>query len=72
MNANEQLLTDWDNRPSAFWGEDVAKRISNEICLLEALQMAGVEKTCDGLTVAMQLAERRDLLRDILRAQRGD
>jgi hypothetical protein len=65
----EQLLTDWDNRPSAFWGDDAAKRISNDIRLLEALQKGGVDKTRDGLSVAMQLDECRTVLREIQRTQ---
>jgi hypothetical protein len=69
--SKEQLLTDWDNRPSAFWGDDAAKRVSNDIRLLEALQKGGCDKTRDGLSVAMQLDECRIVLRDIMRAQGG-
>jgi hypothetical protein len=67
MDAKQQLLSDWDNRPSAVLGDDAARRIRNEIHLLEALKKARLEKTRDGLSVKMQLEVSRDMLREILR-----
>jgi hypothetical protein len=57
----EALLSDWDNRPSPFWENDEAKRIRNEIKLLEALEKYGSQKTRDGLSIKQQLAERRPM-----------
>ena len=59
---NETLLSEWEKRPTAKWGGDKIQQINEEIAILEAIQKSGHAKTRDGLSIQMQLDERRVLL----------
>jgi len=67
----EQLLSDWESRPQPTWGDGKIAELNREIEMLSALQKCGCEYSRDGLLVKMQLDERRELLREILRVQLG-
>ena len=62
----ETLLSEWEKRPSANWGGNKIEQFNEEIAILEALQKCGCAKTRDGLSIQMQLDERRALLRQII------
>ena len=70
--STEDLLNDWDNRPSAFYIDDAVKRIRMEIDILESLVKGGCQQTRDGLSVRGQITERHEMLLTIIRAQRGE
>lgn len=61
----EPLLSDWENRPSAFWEPDAGKRVSKEIALLKALRQKGCDRTRDGLSIQAQIDDRNALLLEI-------
>jgi len=60
---NETLLSEWEKRPVAKWGGDKIQQFNEEIAILEAIQKCGNAKTRDGLSIQMQLDQRRALLR---------
>lgn len=63
---NETLLSGWEERPTAKWGGNKMEQFNQEIAILEALKKCGCAKTRDGLSIQMQLDERRALLRQII------
>jgi hypothetical protein len=65
----EKLLSDWENRTRPKWGGDKVAGMRQEIEMLNALQNCGCDITRDGLSVKMQLNERREMVREIMRLQ---
>ena len=62
----ETLLSEWEKRPSVKLGGNKIEQFNEEIAILEAIQKCGCAQTRDGLSIQMQLDERRALLRQII------
>jgi hypothetical protein len=66
-----KLLSEWENRQPSIWNGDKLQQFNGEIAILQSLQKCGCTITNDGLSIQMQLDERRAIMREIIQMQHG-